>query len=253
MKKVVAILAGAALLMIAGSAFALPLNSNRPLNNGNLGSLQTILNDNFNNSIDAVKGQSSAALWQESDGTPTAYAVAAVRGDTGVLGIYNPSGQEYILLTNPQTDSKSSFAIDAAGTLSVNNVDVLYNFGPTFGFFWRDTTTPSTAYTEDSKNTGIGTGPDGNIRALSYLVKDGTTLTGNLAHYFSASGQVAKGNDDWALAFEDLSPSSGSDFDFNDAVFYVKDISAVPEPGTILLLGAGLVGLGFYGRRRMKA
>jgi hypothetical protein len=29
-------------------------------------------------------------------------------------------------------------------------------------------------------------------------------------------------------------------------------VSAVPEPGTILLLGGGLVGLGIFGRRRMK-
>ncbi|WP_020676403.1 DUF4114 domain-containing protein [Geopsychrobacter electrodiphilus] len=54
---------------------------------------------------------------------------------------------------------------------------------------------------------------------------------------------------DFVLAMEDLA-YPGSDADYNDMVVGVTDIAPVPEPGTLLLLGCGLIGLAFLKRRK---
>ncbi|MCF6179331.1 MAG: DUF4114 domain-containing protein [Geopsychrobacter sp.] len=53
---------------------------------------------------------------------------------------------------------------------------------------------------------------------------------------------------DVVLAIEDL--WGGGDQDFTDFVVGITDVAPVPEPGTLLLLGAGLIGLAFLKRRK---
>jgi hypothetical protein len=59
---------------------------------------------------------------------------------------------------------------------------------------------------------------------------------------------------DWTfVGMEDLLASQGSDFDYNDLIFGFMGIApppSVPEPMTLSLLGAGLVGLAVIRRRR---
>ncbi len=55
---------------------------------------------------------------------------------------------------------------------------------------------------------------------------------------------------DIVIAFEDKNGDE-ADWDYNDMVVRVSgSVSATPEPGTIVLLGLGLVGLGVHSRRR---
>jgi hypothetical protein len=239
------------LFLMAVGAWATPINDNRPFSAfGTSGepSLQEIFDSNLllqgGGSLDAVNDQSDAALWIESgDGDVDSYLVSMFRGDAGTLGIYSEeTGAEYDLPIS--SSGQASFLINDSGALWLGNTLVNSNFGPVFGFYWRDTTVPFVSYTEDDKNSQ-GYGDDSNILALTYLLPEGT-IAQTMAYGGTTLSNV--GGDDWILAFEDRANGDG---DFNDAVFLVEDMKAVPEPATMLLFGVGLCGLAFVGRKKL--
>lgn len=139
------------------------------------------------------------------------------------------------------TQSPTSFnSVTLKWLLDTNNnawtvtnllTNVSSQIGTTFGFYIDSNGDSNSRYfSERGKN-------DGNI--------DYFKLYDTSDHLIDGIGAS-----DVVLGIEDL---RGGDGDYNDMVVGVNDVVPTPEPGTMMLLGAGFLGLAIYGKRRKNA
>lgn len=252
MRKISALLAGAALLLATSSAMAVTLDPSldRPVEiqpaYQNENSLQTELNKVFGaGKVNAASDQVPWGMYKVStpgsDGFQPQFKFewTANDGKQGV-GIFSWNGSsttEYLIFTGGHNAGDYADVIwdtqDSGWITSVDKTASGPVYGPStpfsgidrnsFGFFFQPAAgSDPTYYTVDSLN------PGGEARVLAY---DG--------------GAAGIPNSGILFAYED-----GNDWDFQDAGFFVESITPVPEPGTMLLLGAGFLSLAIYGKRR---
>ncbi|MBN1142673.1 MAG: DUF4114 domain-containing protein [Deltaproteobacteria bacterium] len=246
------------LFLTAGAAFAVPFTFG-PGTTGEA-SLQTILNNitvNGDSSVTTTTdslADTSDSYWQfDATNNASSTIVIELAGQSGsnTFGIYDANTKNTLSLFGGSAGQGDSVLLSLLNNNTVLAISVNPNSGAIttlgtmqltssyFGFYLG--TSGGTFYSDSGLNT------DNNAdHMLAYqgegdLVRIPTRNPGP----WTAS--------EYILAWEDLAQVNNTypgDGDYNDFVVMVESLSPVPEPSTMLLLGAGLLGLGVYRRMR---
>lgn len=244
MNLVKSALAGVALLAASTGAHATPVLGD---------SLQNVINGLYQSATCPTCAAVSAApnvttnqaapdeAWAiEASGSSIATIVLELAGfaDQNILGvydIYDPSKTVQLFGGAASSGSSVALSFDDTGLAYWNFTSTGVTFGGTyFGYYLQ--TPDSIFYSQAFLN------PNGSDQMVAFQGDgDRIKLPGKLPGIWGSSSYI--------LAWEDLAYDS-SDKDFDDFVVYVESVTAVPEPGTLVLFGLGLLGLGIAAVRR---
>jgi hypothetical protein len=168
----------------------------------------------------------------------------------GDFGIYSKATQEKLSLFGSNYTGQTSVTFYADGHVRAVYLGPLTDavtdttFGQDFGFY---ADFGSVVYSDPALNSSYVAG-DQNTYSDWMIMFQGDGIT-NLNAINDFAGGTFTANQ-WLICSDGVLHGPGQ-LDFNDVVVLVESIQPIiPEPGTMLLLGAGLVALGVTQRKR---